>query len=90
MTITTAHSEETLDLAFTLIKISGGEILKAIETANLLRFPAQLDADEGTGDPDGVRKLDDAILALRDLREQQLEAGRIIRQARAKRAEGSR
>ena len=80
------HSPETRELGFQLIGLANGNVLKAIETANLLRFPAQLDADEGTGDPDGVRKLDDAINFLRDVREEQLVAGNIFRQARAKRA----
>lgn len=79
------HSPEARELGWQLVGLANGNVLKAIEIANLLRVPAQEEAGEGR-DPDGVRKLDDAISFLRDVREEQLVAGNIFRQARAKRA----
>lgn len=71
------HSIETQDLGWTLIQANNGNVLQTLRNVRILFAIA-----EG----DDIERLGNVALFLQDLREQQLVAGKIFRDARAKRA----
>jgi len=67
------HSIETQDLGWSLIQANGGNVLQTLRNVRILFSLA-----EG----DNLARFGDVALFLQDLREQQLVAGQIFREAR--------